>query len=74
MSILIKNVLHNGRSVNIFIENNRFSEIAEGLEVSADKVIDGSHKAVVPAFYNTHNHAAMSILWATATTSRCLNG
>lgn len=62
MSILIKNVLHNGRSVNIFIENNRFSEIAEGLDVPADKVIDGSHKAVVPAFYNTHNHAAMSIL------------
>lgn len=62
MSILIKNVLHNGRRVNVFIENNRFSKIAADFEIAADKVIDGSHKAVVPAFYNTHNHAAMSIL------------
>lgn len=62
MSILIKNVLHNGRRVNVFIKNNRFSKIAADFEIAADKVIDGSHKAVVPAFYNTHNHAAMSIL------------
>lgn len=62
MSILIKNVLHNGCPVNVYIENNRFSKIAADYEIAADKVINGSHKAIVPAFYNTHNHAAMSIL------------
>nr|QIM10551.1 N-ethylammeline chlorohydrolase [uncultured Alphaproteobacteria bacterium] len=62
MSILIKNVLHNGNRTNVYIKNNRFSTIAPDFEISADKVIDGSRKAVVPAFYNTHNHAAMSIL------------
>lgn len=62
MSILIKNILHNGRRTNIFIENNRFTKIAADFDIRADKVIDGSYKAVVPAFYNTHNHAAMSVL------------
>lgn len=62
MSILIKNVLHNGQRVNVYIENNRFKTIAKDFESPADKIIDGSQKAVVPAFYNTHNHAAMSIL------------
>ncbi len=62
MSILIKNILHQNRRVDVFIENNRFTKIAPGLETAADKIIDGSQKAIVPAFYNTHCHAAMSIL------------
>ncbi len=62
MSILIKNILHNNQRTDIFIENNSFSLIGNNLDVKADKIIDGSGKAIVPAFYNTHNHAAMSIL------------
>lgn len=62
MSILIKNVLHNGQKTNVYIKNNRFAKIAQNFEEKADCVIDGSHKAISPAFYNTHNHAAMSIL------------
>lgn len=62
MSILIKNILHNNQRTNIFIENNHFAQIGECADIKADKVIDGTHKAIVPAFYNTHNHAAMSIL------------
>ena len=62
MSILIKNILHNNQRVNVYIDENRFAEIASGFEIAADKVIDGSHKAILPAFYNTHNHASMSIL------------
>ncbi len=62
MSILIKNVLHQNRQVDVLISGNRFEKIAPGIETIADKTIDGSDKAIAPAFYNTHCHAAMSIL------------
>ncbi|MBQ8784663.1 MAG: amidohydrolase [Alphaproteobacteria bacterium] len=62
MSILIKNVLHNNQTTDVFIEDNKFSRIAPNMKVEADKIVDGSNKAILPAFYNTHNHAAMSIL------------
>lgn len=62
MSILIKNVLHHGKKTDVLIEKNRFAKISPRLEAAADKVINGEGKAIVPAFYNTHCHAAMSIL------------
>ena len=62
MSILIKNVLHQNRRVDVLIKDGRFEKIAPDAEAPADKLIDGSDKAIVPAFYNTHCHAAMSIL------------
>lgn len=62
MSILIKNVLHNNQTTDVLIKDNKFSRIAPNIEVEADKIVDGSNKAILPAFYNTHNHAAMSIL------------
>ena len=62
MSILIKNVLHQNRRVDVLIKDGRFEKIAPDTEAPADKLIDGSGKAIVPAFYNTHCHAAMSIL------------
>ena len=62
MSILIKNIFHQDRRVDILICGNRFCKIAPQLDDAADLVINGNDKAVVPPFYNTHNHAAMSIL------------
>ena len=62
MSILIKNVLHRNQRTDVLIEQNKFTKIAPNIEAEAKKVIDGSNKAIVPAFYNTHCHAAMSIL------------
>ena len=62
MSILIKNISHNNQICDIFIENSRFARIAPQLEQTADTVIDGSGHAILPGFYNTHTHAAMSIL------------
>lgn len=62
MSILIKNVLHQNQITDIFIRDNFFTQIAPNLNISADLVIDGRDKAILPAFYNTHCHAAMSIL------------
>lgn len=62
MSILIKNILHNNQRVDVYIKDNVFSSIGDCSDCRADKIIDGSNKAIIPAFYNTHNHAAMSIL------------
>lgn len=62
MNILIKNVLHDGTKKNILIEGNRFSSLDVAAETAADKVIDAEGLAILPAFYNCHTHAAMSLL------------
>ncbi len=61
MSILIKNVLCNGKITNIQIEQNQISEIGD-VNVEAEHVIDGKDKAAIPGFINTHTHAAMTLL------------
>jgi 5-methylthioadenosine/S-adenosylhomocysteine deaminase len=60
MSILIKQVIHNGAPCDVLIEGNRFKKIAPHIDCVADQILDGRHKAILPAFYNTHNHAAMT--------------
>ncbi len=62
MSILIKNISHDNQVCDIYIENRHFAKIAPQLDYHADTVIDGSGHAILPGFYNTHTHAAMSIL------------
>ena len=65
MTILIQNVLHENKNVDILINKGRFAKIAPALSLfaeSAGMVIDGSDKAILPAFYNLHTHAAMSLL------------
>lgn len=61
-ALLIKNVQRNGVVSDVLIEGNRFSRIAPGIEHEGARVIDGSGKAIVPPFYNTHTHAAMTLL------------
>jgi len=60
MSILIKHVTLNGVLCDVYIENNRFKTIAAHIKCEADSTINGEGKAILPAFYNTHNHAAMT--------------
>ena len=62
MSILIKNVSLNGKTTDIAVRGTRIAEIAPGIAGSFDQVIDGSHYAALPPFYNTHCHAAMTLL------------
>lgn len=62
MSILIKHVLLDGEKTNILIEGNRFEAFAVAPSCEAEKVIEAEGLAILPAFYNTHNHAAMSLL------------
>ena len=63
---VIKNICLDGRQVDILIEGNRFSRISPAgtLETpeGCNQVMDGSHLAITPAFYNTHTHAAMTLM------------
>jgi 5-methylthioadenosine/S-adenosylhomocysteine deaminase len=60
--ILIKNVLLFGKKANVLIKGNRFSSVDAPADAQARQVIDGEGMAILPPFYNTHTHAAMSLL------------
>ena len=61
--LMLKNVVLNGQLTDAAISGKRFEKIAPGLDPQGYEVIDGSGKlALLPPFYNTHNHAAMSLL------------
>ncbi|MBP5640556.1 MAG: amidohydrolase [Victivallales bacterium] len=62
MSILIKNVEVNGQRADIAVEGNRIQTIAPNIHGTYDDVIDGSSQLAAPPFYNTHTHAAMTLL------------
>ena len=63
-SILLRNVVLNGSTVNVRIEGNRFASISQAVPAeSADEMLDAhGEMAILPAFYNAHTHAAMSLL------------
>ncbi|MDD4816726.1 MAG: amidohydrolase [Victivallaceae bacterium] len=61
--ILIKNAWFNGSETDLLLKGNRIAGIGSGLNAAdGAKVIDGTGKAVLPPFYNTHSHAAMTLL------------
>lgn len=62
MSIKISQVLFNNNIVDVAIENDRIQAIAPRLGGAFDTVIDGHNKLLIPPFYNTHCHAAMTLL------------
>ncbi|MDD6210658.1 MAG: amidohydrolase [Bacteroidales bacterium] len=61
MSILIKNVLAEGKRKDIYIVGNQIEAVGSQLDVNADKIIDGSGKAAIPGLINGHTHAAMTL-------------
>lgn len=62
MKILLKRVLLNNNICDILIENNKILKIASKIDVNVNMEIDCKNKAILPPFYNTHCHAAMSLL------------
>jgi len=60
MSILIEDVLLDGKKTNISISGNRIDAV--GPKREADRTIDGRGKAAFPGFVNTHTHSAMTLL------------
>lgn len=61
MSLLIKNIELDKKPTDIYIEGNRIKEIGQALTKSADRVIDGTRKAIIPGLVNCHTHAAMTL-------------
>ena len=63
--IVLKNVFFDGAKRDILIVGNLFEKVTRPLE-PADyedaEIVDCSHFAIMPAFYNGHTHAAMSLL------------
>lgn len=62
MSILIKDVQLDGKTIDIFIEKNLIKKIVPNSGLSAEKIINGQNKAVLPGLVNSHTHAAMTLL------------
>jgi len=61
MSIIIKNVLLDGKQTNVYIEDEKIKEIGS-VNVEAEHKINGNGKAIIPGLINTHTHAAMSLM------------
>ena len=54
-SILIKNVLHGTTTTDVLIEGNLITRIASGISAPRGaEVLDGTDKAIIPGFINTH--------------------
>ena len=63
MSLLLKNVLLEGKNTDILIRERKIARIAPSIQENAEKVLEcGSHLAAVVPFYNTHTHTAMTLL------------
>ena len=62
MKKLIRNIYFEGKTQDILIDNGVFAEIADVINDNNAEVINANNKAILPAFYNTHNHASMMFL------------
>jgi len=62
MSILIRNVLVQNDIKDIAITNNKITKIQKDIAGNYDKIIDATDKMALPGFYNTHTHAAMTLM------------
>lgn len=61
-SILLRSVTLDKEQRNILIKGNRFADINAPADCPADKIVEAQGLAIIPAFYNTHTHAAMTLL------------
>jgi len=62
MSILIQSVEHNEQTVDVYIDGHTIQTIGDCSGKTADTLIDGSNKAILPTFHNAHHHAAMATM------------
>ncbi|HIZ87873.1 MAG TPA: amidohydrolase [Candidatus Coprenecus pullistercoris] len=60
-TILIKNVVVDGESRDIYIKNGTIRRIGVDICIDADTVLDGGGKTVMPAFVNMHTHSGMTL-------------
>ena len=60
-TILIQKVYLKGKVCDVLIAGNKIGEIADCIDVTADKIVDGTQKALIPGFANAHTHSAMTL-------------
>lgn len=46
---------------SVLIDNDKIVKIDDKIDVSADKVIDGTNQFLMPGLVNTHNHISMNL-------------
>ena len=61
-SLLITNVLLEGEKKTLLCRDGRFVSLDAVPGAEAARVIDAEGLAILPAFYNTHTHAAMTLM------------
>ena len=59
---LLRGVQHEGRPVNILIRQGRFADLDAPADTPADCIVEAGGTAILPSFFNTHTHAAMTLL------------
>ncbi|MCF0216583.1 MAG: amidohydrolase [Fibrobacteraceae bacterium] len=60
--LLLKSVVLDGKQKDVLIDGNKFSKIADSIQLDGAFQVDCSGLAILPPFYNAHNHAAMTLL------------
>lgn len=61
MKILIRDVLLDGETRDIFLDDGIIREISNRSTQQADRIINGANKAALPSFINGHTHGAMTL-------------
>lgn len=63
MDLLIKNIRLGNTVTDIEIIKGHFGRIEQNIEpANGVRIIDGTDKGILPPFYNSHTHAAMTLL------------
>ena len=61
-SLLIRHTRLGDKTTDILVVDGRFASLSAPAGTEADETIDATGTAILPPFYNTHTHAAMSLL------------
>ncbi len=61
-TLLIRKARLEGRETDLLIKDGVFARIASRIESVATPVLEAQGMLIVPAFYNAHTHAAMTLL------------
>ncbi|MBR3065365.1 MAG: amidohydrolase [Bacteroidales bacterium] len=61
-SLLIRHTRYGDKTTDILVVDGRFASLSASAGTEADETIDATGTAILPPFYNTHTHAAMSLL------------
>ncbi len=61
-TVLLRHVQHEGRKTNILIREGKFADLDAPEDTPADLTLEAEGTAILPSFFNTHTHAAMSLL------------